>query len=110
MKRALPLASAPKGRGTKILAFAEVKGSKFRYAAALRFAVRTVVTANEMNADNWRLGPYRWLLFEHQRRPADSLPLEVDSHLDAVGDPDEGNAAVHAVVLTVESHCPFDFS
>lgn len=34
-----------------ILAFAEVKGSKSRYAAALRFAVRTIVTANERDAD-----------------------------------------------------------
>jgi hypothetical protein len=49
-----------------------------------------------------------YLLLKHQRRPANSLPLEVDSHLDAVGDPDEGNALIHPVVLTIEGHCPFD--
>ena len=50
------------------------------------------------------------LLLKGQGRPADSLPLEVDAHLDAVGDPDEGNAAVHPVFLTVESHRPFNLS
>jgi hypothetical protein len=49
-----------------------------------------------------------WLLLEYQRRPADSLCLEVDSHLDAVGDLDEGNAAVHTEFLTVERHGPFN--
>ena len=43
-------------------------------------------------------------------RPADSLPLEVDSNLDAVGNLDEGDAAVHPVVLTVEGHCPFNLA
>jgi hypothetical protein len=46
-----------------------------------------------------------WLLLKDHRRPADSLRLEGDGHLDAVGDSDEGNAAVHAVFLTVEGHC-----
>ena len=50
----------------------------------------------------------RRLLLEDQRRPADSLPLEINSHLDAVGDLDEGNALIHPVVPTVEGHCPFD--
>ena len=43
------------------------------------------------------------LLLKHQRRPADSLPLEVDSHLDTVGDLDEGNALIHPVVLRANS-------
>ena len=49
-----------------------------------------------------------WL--KDQRRTADSLPLEVDSHLDAVGDCDEGNTFSHPVVLTVEGHCPFNLA
>ena len=44
------------------------------------------------------------LLLKVQRRPADSLPLEVDSHLDGVGDLNEGNIFGHPVVLTVEGH------
>src|ERR1700681_3266758 len=43
-----------------------------------------------------------WLWLKNHRRPADSLRLEVDSHLHAVGDLDEGNAPVHPVVLPVE--------
>jgi hypothetical protein len=50
----------------------------------------------------------KWLLLKDHRRAANSLPLEVDSHLDAVSDSDEGNAAVHPVVLTVEGHRPFN--
>jgi hypothetical protein len=48
------------------------------------------------------------LLLKVHRRPANSLCLEVHGHLDTVCDLDEGNAAVHPVILTVESHCPFD--
>src|SRR5271157_1533272 len=51
-----------------------------------------------------------WLWFENQRRPADALPLEVDSHLNAVGDLDEGNAAVHPVILAIKGHCPFNLA
>jgi hypothetical protein len=40
------------------------------------------------------------------RRPAGSFRLEVNAHLNAVGDSDEGNAAVHPEVLSVEGHCP----
>jgi len=40
-----------------------------------------------------------WLLLENQRRSADSLPFEVDCHLDPISDLDEWNAAVHAIVL-----------
>jgi hypothetical protein len=44
------------------------------------------------------------------RRPADSLRLKSDGYLDTVGDPDEGNAAVHPVVFTVKGYCPFDLT
>jgi len=50
------------------------------------------------------------LLLKDQRRPADSLPLEVDRHLDTVGDLDEGNAFIHPVILTIETHCPLDLT
>ena len=39
------------------------------------------------------------LLLKGQRRPADSLPLQVESSVDMVGDFDKRNAAVHPVVL-----------
>ena len=51
-----------------------------------------------------------WLLLEYQRRSAYSLPFEVDCHLDPISDPDERNAAVHAVVLAVEGHRPFNLA
>src|ERR1700751_1619455 len=41
-------------------------------------------------------------------RPTDALPFEVDSYLDTVGNLDKGNAIIHAVLLSVEGHCPFD--
>ena len=37
-------------------------------------------------------------------RPTDSLRVEFDGHLNAVGNLDEGNAAVHPVLLAVEGH------
>src|ERR1700751_6486368 len=43
-------------------------------------------------------------------RPTDALPFEVDSYLDTVGNLDKGNATIHAVLLSVEGHCPFDCS
>ena len=51
-----------------------------------------------------------WLLLVDHPRPADLLRDEADSNLDTVGDFDEGNAAIHPVVLTVESQCPLDVS
>jgi hypothetical protein len=51
-----------------------------------------------------------WLLLKDYRRAADSLRLEGDGYLDAVGDLDEGNAAVHPVVFAVEGHCPFNLA
>src|SRR6266403_6343259 len=55
------------------------------------------------------LGPWSARLrIESHRRSADSLRAEVDVHFNAVGNLDEGNTFVHAVVLTVEGHCPFD--
>jgi hypothetical protein len=50
------------------------------------------------------------LLLEYYRRPAHSLRLKSDCHLDAVGDLDEGNAAVHSVVFTVKGHGPFNLA
>jgi hypothetical protein len=44
------------------------------------------------------------LLLKDKRRTTGSLRLEVDSHIDAVADVDEGNALIHPVVLTVEDH------
>jgi len=50
------------------------------------------------------------LLLKDHRRPADSLSLKVDGHLDTVGDLDERNAFIHPVVFTVESHCPLNLT
>ena len=36
------------------------------------------------------------------------MGLKGDGYLDAVGDPDEGNAAGHPELLTVEGHCSFN--
>jgi hypothetical protein len=44
------------------------------------------------------------LFLKDHRRSADSLSLEIDGHLYVVGDLDERNAAVHAVLLPVENH------
>jgi hypothetical protein len=46
------------------------------------------------------------LLLKDHGRPIDSLPFEVDGYFDPVGDLDEGNAAVHSVLLAIESHSP----
>ena len=46
------------------------------------------------------------LLRKDQCRPAHSLRLQIDSYLDTIGNPNEGNAAVHPVVLAVEGHRP----
>jgi hypothetical protein len=51
-----------------------------------------------------------WLWLEVQRRPTNSLHGEVDSHLNTVGDLDEGNTFIHPVALTVESHSPFNLT
>jgi hypothetical protein len=48
------------------------------------------------------------LLPKDDRRPTDSFPFEVDVYLDAVGYPDERNAAVHPELLAVERHGPSD--
>jgi hypothetical protein len=46
----------------------------------------------------------RWLLLQVDGRPANALAIEVDGDLYAVCDFDEGDAAVHAVLLAVEGH------
>jgi len=53
---------------------------------------------------------YSGLLLKEQRRSADPLHLEVNCDLHAVGNPDEGNAAVHAEFFAIERHCSLDFS
>ncbi len=50
------------------------------------------------------------LLLKNDWRPADSLRLQGDGHLYAVGDLDEGDAAVHPVVLTVEVQFPVNLA
>ena len=50
------------------------------------------------------------LWMEDQRGAADPLPFEGDGHLDAIGDPDERNAAVHPELLAVERHRPLDLT
>jgi hypothetical protein len=50
------------------------------------------------------------LLLENQRRSADPFPFQADIYFDTVGDLDEGNAFVHAVVLAIESHSAVDAS
>jgi hypothetical protein len=49
-------------------------------------------------------------LLKDHRRPTDPFHLEGDSYLDAVGDLDEGNVAVHPVVFTVERHCALNLA
>src|ERR1700746_50179 len=50
------------------------------------------------------------LLLEGWGQACDPLPLEVDVDLDAIGDFDEGYAAVHAVLFAVEGHSADDGS
>ena len=50
------------------------------------------------------------LLLEGQRGTANSVDYEEDRYLDAVGDLDERNAAIHAVVLSIKGHCPRNLS
>jgi hypothetical protein len=49
------------------------------------------------------------LVLEGYRRPADAQHLEGYGYLYTVGDLDEGNAAIHPVVLAVEGHSPLNF-
>jgi hypothetical protein len=50
------------------------------------------------------------LFLEGHWRSADPLSLKIDSHLDAVGDLDEGNAFIHPVILTVKGHGPLNLT
>ena len=47
-------------------------------------------------------------MLKDNRRTTDSLRFEVDSPVDAVADPHEGNAFIHPVVVTVEDHGPMN--
>ena len=46
------------------------------------------------------------LLRKDHRRPADSLPFEVEGDLGTIGNFDTRNSFVHPAVFTVEGHCP----
>jgi len=46
------------------------------------------------------------LLLEGHRRPADPRCFEINTDLDAVGDLDERDSAVHSILFAVEGHCP----
>ena len=48
------------------------------------------------------------LLLENWRRSADALPFQRDIYFDTVGDLDEGNVPVHAVVFAIEGHSAVD--
>ncbi len=47
-------------------------------------------------------------LFEDERRSTNASPRKVNRYLDAIGNLDKRNPAVHPIVLTVEGHRPFD--
>jgi len=54
---------------------------------------------------------YMWnfeLLLENRRRSADPLPFQADIYFDTIGDFDEGDVAIHAVVSAIEGHCAVD--
>ena len=51
---------------------------------------------------------WRALFLEVERQSADALNVEIHIHLDTVGDLDEGDAARHAVLPSVERHLSFD--
>jgi hypothetical protein len=57
-----------------------------------------------------RASPMFILLLKIHRRPADPFSGEIDGYLYTVGNFDEWNATVHAVLLSVECHRPFDAS
>ena len=66
--------------------------------------VVTILPANEVR----RKPQPAWLVLQGHGRSADSLGFEIDTHLDPVGDLNEGNAAVHPVLLTVKCHRPLN--
>ncbi len=54
---------------------------------------------------------YMWnfeLLLENRRRSADPLPFQADIYFDTIGDFNEGDVAIHAVVFAIEGHCAVD--
>jgi len=48
------------------------------------------------------------LVLQSDWRSADPLRLEIDTHLDPIGDLNERNAAVHPVLLAVKCHRPLN--
>jgi hypothetical protein len=53
---------------------------------------------------------FGWLFFQGQWRAANFFFLEVEGYLDVIGDFDEWNAFVHAVILAIELHGAVDFA
>jgi hypothetical protein len=50
------------------------------------------------------------LLLEDKRRTADPVGYEVDRHLNAVGNLNERNPTIHAVLVPIEGHGSCDFA
>src|SRR5215469_14257554 len=46
------------------------------------------------------------LLLKDQWRTANAVDYEINRYLNAIGNLDERNAAIHTVVLSIKSHCP----
>ncbi len=77
--------------------------SHFETAGGKDFSTSTV------NTSICRRGParnFRPVFFEDHRRPAHKLTFKVNSHLDPIGDLNEGNAAVHSLILAVKGYSP----
>ena len=76
--------------------YSGISGSRYRLAMGRSWAANDNAEARLLLKDHWR--------------PTDSLRLDVDSHIDAVADVNEGNAFIHPVVLTVEDHGPLNLA
>ena len=48
------------------------------------------------------------LLLKYWRGSANPIPFQADIYFDTVGDLDEGDVAIHAVVFAIEGHCAID--
>ena len=101
-----PLAPAEKARKTIVHVSFKV-GCIGRVTVTSLCAAGCLVTAGtgQLQLRSALLRPLR---LQIHRRPAYALRMEVDTHLDAVGDLDEGDAAIHPVLLSIEGHCARD--
>lgn len=77
-----------------------LRGRKNRHAAS---AIRHILHREGVEGE-----PRRLSLFKDKRWSADASPFQVNRHLDAIGNLDKRNPAVHPIVLAVEGHRPFD--